>query len=93
MPHGINEHYPPALALIKAAEDFLVDYVKRDDNWRDGRHTLAAAASDVVLSASYVDSEWKHGLLHAAHKKIKRAEKRAERAHKKGSVDAFGLVL
>ena len=69
MPYGINEHYPPALTLIKSAHDFLVEYVTRDD-LHASRHELAAAATDVVFSASYVDSEAKHELLRAVREKL-----------------------
>jgi hypothetical protein len=70
--YGINENDPVALALVKAAQDFLIQYLERDDD--EYREHLAEAAADVVLSASYVSDEAKHGLLNAVHKKLELAK-------------------
>jgi hypothetical protein len=73
--YGINEQYMPALTLIKAAQDFLLQYLHDDDAeervW-SRCHELASAAADVVFSASYVSSEEKHDLLRAVYEKLDR---------------------
>jgi hypothetical protein len=69
---GINENDPAARTLIATAHEFLLSYLQRDD-WCDCHHELAAAAAAAVFSASYVDTYYKHELLHAASEKLDRA--------------------
>jgi hypothetical protein len=70
--NGINEGNTAALTLISAAQDFLLEYLKREE-WYEHHHRLAAAAADAVFTASYVDTYAKHDLLTAVHEKLKRA--------------------
>lgn len=68
---GINEHSTSARTLVNAAHGFLLEYVHSDGVTLDRHNELAAAATAVVFSASYVDSEAKHALLAAVHEKLK----------------------
>lgn len=67
----INEYCTSARTLVIAAHEFLLEYLQCDGEPSERYSELAAAATAVVFSASYVDSEEKHALLGAVNEKLK----------------------